>query len=81
MTRIWLAESSAVQVSVTVGHAKSNNGIKSNTMQSKWHIAILDYDWLKDNEKFCKQMVSGNTIQVALKNFDLWQKWQLDITQ
>jgi len=31
---------------------------KFNTRECKLHIVILDYDWLQDNGKFSKPMIS-----------------------
>ena len=34
--------------------------------QCKLHIVILDYDWLKDNGKFSKPMISGKAMTKIL---------------
>ena len=65
ITWFWLAERSAVQVS----------------HQCKLHIVILDYDWLKDNRKFSKPMISHkmineNFVQKLWKMFSNYEeKW------
>ena len=56
---------------------KSNTSAKGATLvqkvyhQCKWHIIILDYDWLKDNSKFSKTMISRKLIiKILCRNFE-----------
>ena len=50
---------------------KCNTVQKSVTPVRKLHIEILDYDWLKDDRKFSKPMISGKMMTKMLKkNFE-----------
>ena len=41
---------------------------------SKSHIVILNYDWLKDNRKFSKPMISHETLKIMCGKFSEWEK-------
>ena len=44
---------------------------KVTNTSANYSILILDYDWWKDNEKFCKQMISCKTMTEILHgNFE-----------
>ena len=51
------------------------------TEQCKLHIVILDYDWQKDNEKFCRSMTSYKAMTKILygnsekRFFECEKKW------
>ena len=64
---------------------KCNTSTKSVTLvekmkhQCKLHIVILDYDWLKDNSKFFKPIISHKMVTKILcgnleKSFLKWEK-------
>ena len=49
---------------------KHNTSAKSVTPECKLHIVILDYDFLKDNGKFAKPVISSKTmIKILYGNF------------
>ena len=49
---------------------KCNTSAKSEH-KCKLHIVILDYDWLKDNRKFYKPMISRKMMtKILSRNFE-----------
>ena len=46
---------------------KSVTSVQKVYYQCKLHIKILDYDWLKDNRKFSKPIISGKMMMKILK--------------
>ena len=64
----WLRTCSAVQVSETpvVKLSVTQCSAKSVTHECKLCIVTLDYDWLKDNRKFSKPMISRKIMTIIL---------------
>ena len=74
ITRFWWLR--AVQFRCNTS-AKSVTPVQKVQHRCKLHIIILDYDLQKDNEKFCRPVISCKAMTRILANFvrKLWQRF------